>query len=379
MNFQRVKALTRKELLRVVREPANLFLVIVFPLVLTLAFGIAFGAIGSGGDIQYFVGVVDNDASTWSVWLQGNITETAALVVAPYEDQASAYTDLETGKVSAVLVIPEGFGGSVKDFLANPVDSDSWGVSTLDLGLDQGSIIVGSVVPAFIQQALTVTMYGEAALSPPSPVVIGIPTMVDAMKLSQFDYMVPGMFSYAAVFISMIVAQVFTEERATGILSRIAVTPTTASDIFMGQICANLITGVVQVFVVLGSSYLMGFRPLGGAAGMVVAMVAVLLLVLTNVGLGLITATIAKTSGAATGMVFIFILPQMFLGSFVPAPESVSRLVPSYYVTETLKSVFLRGAEIGSTAVLTNLAVLMAFGVVVVGLGVALFSRYGRN
>ncbi len=124
---------------------------------------------------------------------------------------------------------------------------------------------------------------------------------------------------------------------------------------------------------------MMGFRPMGGIPGTIVAVVSVLLLVLTNVGLGLITATIAKTSEAATGMVFIFILPQMFLGSFVPAPESVSRFIPSYYVTETLTNVFLRGAEVTSSAVLCNLAVLAAFGVVVVGLGVALFSRYGRK
>ncbi len=352
---------------------------IVFPLVLTLAFGVAFGAIGSGGDIQYTVGVVDKDASLWSVWLQGNITETAALVVSPYDDHVSAYADLETGKVSAVLVIPKGFGGSMESFIANPVDSNSWEVSTLNLGLDQGSLIVGSVLPAVIQQALTVTMYGEAALSPSSPVVIGTPTMVDSVKLSQFDYMVPGMFSFAAIFISMIVAQVFIEERASGILSRTAITPTTSSDIFMGQICANMITGVVQVLVVLCTSYLMGFRPMGGVLGTIVATIAVLLLVLTNVGLGLITATIAKTSGAATGMVFIFILPQMFLGSFVPAPKSVSRFIPSYYVTETLTSVFLRGAEVTSSTVLGNLAVLAAFGFVVVELGVALFNRYGRK
>ena len=199
MNFQRVKALTRKELLRVVREPANLFLVVVFPLVLTLAFGVAFGTIGSGGDIHYTVGVVDNDESLWSVWLQGNITETAALVVTSYDDEASAYADLGTGKVSAVLVIPEGFEGSMESFITNPVDTDSWEVSILELGLDQGSLIVGSVVPVFIRQALTVTMYGEAALSPSSPVVIGTPTMVDVVKLNQFDYMVPGMFSFAAI------------------------------------------------------------------------------------------------------------------------------------------------------------------------------------
>ncbi len=187
------------------------------------------------------------------------------------------------------------------------------------------------------------------------------------------------MFSYAAIFTSMLVAQVFTEERQQGLLKRVAVTPTSSGDIFAGQILANLATGVVQVLVVLGSSYLMGFRPLGGIGGVMVAFVVTLLLVVTNVGFGLIVATIAKTSGAATGMAFIFILPQMLLGSFVPAPESISKLVPSYYVTQTLTSVFLRGATIGSETILRNLSILGGFAVAVIGLGVLLYSRIGGS
>lgn len=378
MNSQRVTALAKKELLRTIRDPANLFLIVLFPLVLTLAFGFAFDAIGSGGDVQYNVGVVDGDGSIWSGRLIGNITNTAALVVVPYDVADSSYSDLGTGKLSAVLVIPSGFGSSMESFYSNPLDNSAWDVSTLDLGIDQGSMIAGSVVPAFIQQALTVTIYGKAALNTPSPVVIGAPNLVETVKLTQFDYMVPGIFSYAAIFTSMLVAQVFTEERQQGLLKRIAVTPTSSGDIFMGQVLANLVTGVVQVFVVFSASYLMGFRPFGGVAGVAVALLATLLLIVTNVGLGLIVATIAKTSGAATGLSFIFILPQMFLGSFVPAPESVSRLVPSYYVTDTLKTIFLRRSTVGSTAVLSNLGILGVFAVIVIVTGVFLYSRKGR-
>lgn len=377
MNPQRVKALAKKELFRIIREPANLFLVVLFPLVLTLAFGFAFGAIGSGGDVQYMVGVVDGDGTDYSGWLMGNITNTAALVVVPYDSADAAYNDLGTGKVSAVLVIPEGFEFSVESFYRSPLDNSAWDVSTLDLGIDQGSMIAGSVVPAFVQQALLTTMYGEDALNAPSPVVIGSPVMVESVILTQFDYMVPGMFSYTAIFTSMLVAQVFTEERQQGLLKRVAVTPTSSGDIFAGQILANLATGTVQVMVVLGASYLMGFRPMGGVAGVLVTLVATLLLVVTNVGFGLITATIAKTSGAATGMAFIFILPQMFLGSFVPAPESVSRLVPSYYVTETLTTIILRDASIGSEVVLTNLGILGGITIGVICLGVFMYGRNG--
>jgi ABC-2 type transport system permease protein len=247
------------------------------------------------------------------------------------------------------------------------------------LPLFLGHTSARSIVPALIQQSLTTTMYGEEALSPPSPVVIGAPTLVDPFKLTQFDYMVPGVFSYSAIFISLIVAQVLTEERTMGILDRIATTPTTAKEMFTSLILANLVTGIVQVLVVLGASYVMGFRPQGGLTGTLVGLVAVLLLVITNVGFGLLTASISKTSSAATGIGFIFILPQMFLGSFVPAPESVSRLVPSYYATETIKNVFLRGAEASSLTVLNNLVVLTVYTLAVASLGVFIFSRYGRR
>jgi len=154
---------------------------------------------------------------------------------------------LSQGKVSAVLVIPNGFGASVDDFKSNPVDEASWATTTLELSIEQGSMIAGAVIPSLVQQALTVTLYGMEALSPPSPVMIGSPVLVESVKITQFDSMMPGMFSYAVIFVTMIVSQVFTEERQLGLLKRISFTPTTASDIFAAQVAANLITGVFQV------------------------------------------------------------------------------------------------------------------------------------
>lgn len=241
-------------------------------------------------------------------------------------------------------------------------------------------MIAGSVVPSLVQQTLTVLLYGVAALSPPSPVVIGSPTLVVSTSLTQFDNMMPGMFSYAVIFVAMVVSQVFTEERQLGLLKRIAVTPTTSSELFAAQMVSNLITGLFQVSLVLGSAYLMGFRPLGETNGILLSYLLSLLLVLCNVGFGLITATLAKSSGAATGLAFVFILPQMMLGSFIPGiPQGLSRLVPSYYVTQTLTNVFIRGADATSVSSLQNIGVLGFYSFVVISLGVVLYTRYGKQ
>ena len=375
MNLQGIRALTVKDLLRVIREPANLFMIILLPLVMTLVFGVAFGGIG-GNDVQYDVAIVDQDSSSWSGELISRLNDSGILVPGFFEDANGGQEALSHGKASAVLVIPEGFGDSVDDFKTNPVDEAAWTVTTLELSIDQGSMIAGSVVPSLVQQALTVTLHGVEALSPPSPVVIGSPVLVESVKFTQFDAMMPGMFSYAVVFVTMIVSQVFTEERQLGLLTRIAFTPTDASDIFTAQIASNLITGVFQVSVVFGASFLLGFRPLGGAAGIGLAYLLSLLLVLCNVGFGLITATLAKSSGAASGLAFVFILPQMMLGSFIPGiPENLSKLVPSYYVTQTLTNVFIRGAYVISASSVQNLGVLGVYSLAVIVLGIVLYNR----
>ena len=379
MNIQRISALVKKELLRIIREPANLFLVFLFPVVLTLAFGAAFGAMGTSGETKYTIGLVNLDPTPWSTAFIGNISESGVLVPQEYDDNVSAYTSLREGEISGVVIIPSSFGESINSFYSNPMNPEMWSVTTLELAVDQGSLIAGSVVPPFIQQAITATMYGEAALNQPSPIMVGTPELVEASKLTQFDYMVPGLYGYAAIFLSMIVAQTFTYEREEGILSRIAVTPTTSGDIFTSQIVSNLMVGIVQVMVIYASSSLMGFKPLGGVTGMLVAMTTVLLLVLCNVGFGLITATIAKNSSSATGISFLMILPQMFLGTFVPAPESIARLVPTYYVSQSLTSIFLRGADPLGTTILTNVGIVAVYSLTVIVLGILLYSRYGKR
>jgi hypothetical protein len=111
------------------------------------------------------------------------------------------------------------------------------------------------------------------------------------------------------------------------------------------------------------------------------AFVLVLVFSLSNVGFGLITATIAKSSGAATGLAFIFVLPQLFLGTFVGASLSsgaqiAGKFVPSYYVTDALTSLFLRGAAISSLTILLDFAIVSASCIGILAVGVVLYGKY---
>ena len=377
MKASRVLALVGKELKRFTREPAVLFMAIAFPLILTLAFGASFGAIG-GSETRYPVAVVNMDSGVWGSALKMALIGSQVLNVQNYTDTSAASSDLQQGKVKAVLVIPADFTASVDSYRANPGNPEQWHNTTLPLSVDKGSMIANAAVPPIVEQVISALVTGKSVATR-SPVTVGAPTQVESQVISQFAFMAPGMFGYAAIFLLMIVAQAMTGEREQGLLRRISVTPTTIGDIFASQVFSNMIIGAVQVAIVYAASFIMGFRPQGGVPGIALAFLLVMILTTCSVGLGLVVATFARNAGAATGLSFVFVLPLMFLGTFVPAPESIARFVPTWYVTDALTSILLRGAPVTSPSILLDVLTVSVASIFIMLAGVLLYRRFGKS
>jgi ABC-type multidrug transport system permease subunit len=384
---QPVLALATKDMKRLIRDPATGFLIILFPLLLTVAFGTSFGAIGGSQSATYRLGVVNLDSgvdSPWAEHLAGNLTATQILQLTPYSRNETAQSDLLQGTIHAVLLIPPDFGASCAAFWAAPSDPHRWINTTLLLYLDSGSLFATQAIPPLVQHALATAVDPSPSPSSATPIQLGTPSLVHSSALTLFDQMAPGIFAYAAIFITMTVAQAFTTDRETGMLRRLRTTPTTATEIMLSQTISNMGIALLQVALVFAMAHLIGYRPKGDGWSLVMAVLIVALFSLCNVGFGLITATLAKSSGAATGLSFVFIMPQMFLGTFVgfalsPTAQAAGRFVPSYYVTDALTSLFLRGAPSWSPTVLMDLAAVAACSVTTWVIGVRLFQKYGNT
>lgn len=387
MNFQRVSALVRKDLKKIVRDPALLFLIIMFPVVLTIAFGFSFGAIGGTQSSTYQVGLVNMNAGgaqeQWSQYFVGNLSAIELLNIQAYSDNATAQADLVQGRIQAIVLIPANFGESCSSFLEAPNEPSSWVNASLPIYLDSGSMFATQAIPPLVQQVLVTTILGEKPTGVSLPIQLSTPSLIQTSKFTMFDYMVPGLFAYASIFLTMTVAQSFTTEREEGLLRRINTTPTSPTEFMFSQTVSNMIIAFVQALVVFVMAYVVGYRPSVSLESLVLAFTVVLVFSLCNVGFGLITATVAKSSGAATGLSFIFILPQMFLGTFVGfalsgSAQAAGRFVPSYYVTDALTSLFLRSAPITSPSVLLDLAVVSIASLTALLLGIILFRKYGK-
>ena len=385
MKMQRVFSFAKKDLKLMVREPASLFMIILFPIVLTVIFGISFGAVGGEQTVVYQVGIINEDTGPlqWSNILVDSLTQTEILEIHEYPDIKSAQDDLVQGRIQAVAIIPQPFGESCDSFLKSPEDPSSWVETTIDLYLDSGSLFATQAIPPIIQQVLVAILTGDQP-TPSIPIQVGIPSFVEAETLTMFDYMAPGIFPFAAIFLTMIVAQSFTIDRERGLIRRINTTPTAPAEFMMGHTLSNMLMAVVQVALVFVMAFVVGYSTPAGFLSLLFAFLLVSVFALCCVGFGLITAAISRSSGAATGISFIFILPQMFLGSFVSIgfssiTKTAGKVVPSYYVTDALTSLLLRGAPVTSPTVLLDFVAVIVSSVLVLVVGVFLFKKYGNR
>ena len=382
MKLQRVLALTKKELIKTYRLPAVLFMIFLFPVVFVFAFGAAFGGSGSG-QATYQVGVVNTDQGLTpqsSRLFIETLGSAEILNIQTFTDNQTAQSELSQGRIQAVIVLPTTFSQSFQSYQTAPNDPNQWTNASVLLYLDKGSIFATQAIPPIIQQVLSAFM-GQTQQAIPSPVTVETASLVDVTQISTFGFWAPGMFTFASIFLIMMVAGSFTEDRENGMMKRIRITPTTPTEFMTSQVLSYMVTALVQAILVFIMVYIMGFRPEVGIHVYIFAFTLVLLFSLSNIGFGLITATISKSSGAATGLAFIFVLPQLFLGTFVGASLSsaaqiAGKFVPSYYVTDALTSLFLRGAAVTSPVVLLDFVAVSISCAAILAIGILLYGKY---
>ncbi|TET62679.1 hypothetical protein E3J49_07585 [Candidatus Bathyarchaeota archaeon] len=74
----------------------------------------------------------------------------------------------------------------------------------------------------------------------------------------------------------------------------------------------------------------------------------------------------------------MFILPQMFFGTFIPitsTTQQIAKFIPSYYLLDALKMIF--EGDWMNTNIFLYLGVISIVSISVVIIGILLFEKYG--
>jgi ABC-type multidrug transport system permease subunit len=318
-----------------IREPEAVFWTFIFPILLAAGLGIAFR---QRGPDKVTVGVITT-APTSATVIQ-SLRKDSTLVVTTYDDSAAALA-LRTGKV-ALLVVP----GSAKDSLHYIYDRGrSEAVSArvlVDRDVQTGA---GRADPVHVTDRY-VTEAGSRYI----------------------DFLIPGLLgmnlmgsSIWGLGFSIVTA------RSKKLLKRLMATPMSRAQYLFSYMCSRLVFLVLEVGTLLGFGHFAFGVPLRGSLatlGLICLLGAV-----SFGGLGLLTASRAKTTEAVSGIMNFIMLPMwIFSGVFFSSanfPQVVQpfiKLLPLTAVNDALRTNMLEGASLA--AVSPQLLIIVVWGVV---------------
>ncbi len=345
--------LTAANLRSLVRDRAAIFWTFFFPVMFVFLFGSIFSNQGKG---TIDVGVVDNDHSAVSTVLVDQLQHSQQVLTVHTGSQADEESAMKNGNVSAVIVIPQGFGTSGSPSLTVDVDPSQQQVSQI-------------VVQVAQQMAQGVVNGGQN-------IVTVNPQNLTTEQLPMVNYLVPSILAMSLMQLGVFACVPLVEQREKGILKRLGATPLPRWTLVGSNILMRLIVAAIQTVLILGigaavfNVHLFG-NPLA-VAGLVFLGSA------TFLSLGYLVASFLRTEEQANGVTQVIQMPMMFLsGIFFPfsmLPDflgQIGRIMPLTYLGDAMRQVMVNGTALAPLPV--DLAILGGWLVVCLGVTVRFF------
>jgi len=348
VNGRRIRAITQKEFLHVLRDPRSLAMGIAIPVLLLVLFGY-----GLSLDVSHVpLAVWDQDNSTLSRDLVRSFVESEA-----FESAGALYSlhdaehVLQLGSATAVLVIPG-------DYSESMYRRESTGVQFLVDGSDSNT-------------ARLSIMFARALLS-------GSGRQGSVSIISAYNpagdttwSIIPGLIAIIVnVIAAMLTSLCIAREWENGTMEQLVSTPVRKTEFILGKLVPYYCIGIADIIIaVLMALFLFGI-PLQGSLVSLALVSGVFLLGALSVGILISTAAGSQLLASQLSLVITF-LPGFILSGFVydisampVVVANITRLVPARYFVTLLRAVFLKG--VWGPALTADLLLLTLFTSIVI-------------
>lgn len=192
-------------------------------------------------------------------------------------------------------------------------------------------------------------------------------------------YMIPGV---AVILITMVTALLtgfsIVREKEAGTLEQLLVTPVKPSHVLVGKTLPFFIVGLVELMVALALARLWFQVPFRGGYLALIAFSTVYML--SSLGIGILTSTVARTQQQALFIIWFFLLFFMLLsGFFMPVEnmpawvQTVTLANPVRWFMHVLREMFLKGS--GFAELWREGLAMLAIGAAVFTMAVLKFNR----
>ena len=373
-------AISRVELLRLLRDRTNLFFVFGLPLLLVILIGSQFGV---GFDTR--IGVVAGGDDR-AVELVDAIDANEGIVTRDFDDADELRDAVARGEVSAGVTIPADYTdrlvagqGATVGFLGRPDGTALSLRQVVDAAVtDQAALVTAAQVAAErtgMPSSELLDLAGTIRAGFPGIEVVrepvgGDPLAQEFAALGQFDLGASTQLFLFVFLTSMTSAVALIQARELGVTSRILSTPTPMALILLGSTGGRLLVALAQAAYIVVATVLL-FQVNWGDP--LAASVVVLLFCVVSAGASMLVGAALRNESQAIGVgIGLGIGMGALGGSMVPLeifPEgmrAVAFLTPHAWANEAMAELVRRDGGLGD--VLTEVAVLAAYAAALLAL-----------
>ena len=323
--------LTVANLKSFVRDRTALFWTLAFPLIFVVTFGLIFS--GTPSPTSYGFADLDGSAAAGQVRAAFDGIDSVSLVDGTEDDLLAK---MRQGDVTAVIVVPAGYGDSVAA-KGTPAELTVYTDPSQSQADGRTRQLVGFVLGALNQAA-----------SGRPPAVVPAFEPIQTSDFNYLSYLIPSILGMSLMQGGVFAAIPLVADREKLILKRLGATPLRRWQLVGSNIFVRLIVALIQTLIIVGvGSLLFGLETTGRwlAVGFFVVLGS-----LTFIAIGYVIASFTRTEEAANGVTQAVQLPMLFLsGIFFPistmgdALQTVAKLLPLTYLGDALRQVMVEG------------------------------------
>lgn len=369
-------ALTRKEIIQILRDPVSLILMFVMPGFMMILFGVAIS--------------LDVDRIALAVWdldQTPSSREFIKLLTESHYFQTVAYVDndreinrmIDSGDASVAVKIPPDFEQNLKAVQPSPVRLvvDGADSNTANITLSYINLIVQRYSTDQLVKGLERRGIPMERLDLP---VKFEPRVWYNPELVSENFFIPGLIALIMmVNTTALTAMSIVREKDRGTIEMLMVAPISRLQLVLAKIFPYFVMSFINIFVLIVLSGALFGVPFRGSVSLLVALSALFLL--TALGFGVFLSTLSSSQQVAwTLCMLTTALPSFMLSGFIFPIESMpwgirifTYLVPVRYFMVIVRGIILKG--VGAESLAPQIISLVVFALIMIVLSARRISR----
>jgi ABC-2 type transport system permease protein len=364
MSFRRLRAVSHKEFLHIVRDPQSLLMSLALPVIMMALFGYALTL-----DVDRIpLALFDQDRTPDSRELASRFSGSRYFeLIAAVEDYAVAQKLVDRGQVLAVLTIPQDYGRDVRRGKTAAVQLilDGTDSNTASIALGYATAIVSGYSQELRNRILNV----ESGRRFEAPLELQTRVWYNP-SLESKNYIVPGLIAVVLMIIAALLTSLtIAREWEMGTMEQLLSTPVRPVELVLGKMSAYFALGIADTLLAVILGVAVFDVPLRGNLLLLAVSCFVFLAGALCWGIFLSATVRTQLLAYQLGMISSF-LPAFLLSGFVfsignmPIPVQIfTYLIPARYFVTVLKGIFLKG--VGLPVIGVEILLLTVFAVVV--------------